>query len=624
MMYPKKYDVIVIGAGHAGCEAALASARLGCTTLCLTMNLDTIGHMPCNPAIGGPAKSHIVKEIDALGGQMGIATDRTYLQMKMLNKSRGPAVWSLRAQSDKKQYHIEMKSTLEAQENLELKQAMIDEIVIDKGRVCGVKTNLGVTYGCKAVVITTGTYLQGKIHVGMKSMKAGVMGQFPADELPGSLRKAGIKLGRLKTGTTPRLDSRTVNFKKMTIQPGDEPPSFFSFADIERPSLKQLPCWLTFTNAKTHKLIRDNLDRSPLFQKVIEGTGPRYCPSIEDKVVRFADKERHQVFIEPEGRSTLELYTQGMSTSLPEDVQLSMLRTMAGLENVEIMRPGYAVEYDFVYPSQLKHTLETRKVDGLFCAGQINGTSGYEEAAGQGLLAGINAALKVQKRPELVLSRGESYIGTLIDDLITKEIHEPYRMLTSRSEYRLILRQDNADSRLTPIGQRIGLISPSRFKEFSRKIKLIDHELDRLRSCYVMPNAEVVKKLAKMGEGINKKTSLAELIARPGLDYLKANALNKRKGRLSSDMVEKIEIEIKYEGYIKRETSALRQLKGVEHRKLPKALNYLEIKGLRKEAQAKLQQIQPVSLGQATRIAGVNPADIAVLMVYLEGRGAGH
>lgn len=585
--YPKEYDVIVIGAGHAGCEAALASARIGCKTLLLTMNCDTIALMSCNPAVGGPAKSQLVSEIDALGGEMGLCTDKTYLQMKMLNTAKGPAVQSLRAQSDKKLYNITMKKTIEEQENLDLKQDLVEEILVNsKNQVEGVRTRLDVIYCCKTVAVCSGTFLNGVIHVGLKQMEAGRAGEFPAKGLSESLKKIGLKLGRLKTGTTPRLDRRSIDFSKMTLQPGDEPPRLFSFIweygemGMEVPEnpqtkLDQVPCHLTYTNKKTHELILANLDRSPLYQGKIKGIGPRYCPSIEDKVVRFRDRDKHQVFIEPEGRTTLEMYTQGMNTSLPEDVQREMLRTMAGLEKVEVIRPGYAIEYDFVYPSQLQRTLETKDISGLFLAGQINGTSGYEEAAAQGIIAGINAAMKVKGTEPLMLRRDDSYIGTLIDDLITKEIEEPYRMMTSRSEYRLLLRQDNADLRLTEKGHRVGLATDARYRFYLKKKKMIED---------------------KLSENVSKD-NVTECIAR------------------------QVDIHRKYEYYIKRQMEQVERFKALEDLHIPSGIDYLSVSGISREAQHKLDKIKPVSIGQASRIAGVNPADVSILLIHLKTRG---
>lgn len=575
--YTKIYDVIVVGAGHAGCEAALASARLGCKTLLLTMNLDTIAVMPCNPAVGGPAKSQLVREIDALGGQIGINTDKTFLQMKMLNTAKGPAVQSLRAQSDKKLYHIEMKRTLEAQEDLDIKQAVVDELLVSEGHVEGIRTKLNMIYLAPAIVVAAGTFLNGIIHVGMEHMEAGRAGEFPAKGLSESLSKVGLRLGRLKTGTTPRLDRRTIDFSKMEVQPGDEPPKMFSFIweygqyglDIPKNAQKDIPqvdCFLTHTNTETHKIIKANLDRSPLFTGKIKGTGPRYCPSIEDKVVRFPDKERHQAFIEPEGRTTNEIYTQGMATSLPEDVQLAFLRTMLGLEKVEIMRPGYAVEYDFVPPEQIFHSLECKEISGLFLAGQINGTSGYEEAAAQGLVAGINAARKVKGENPLIMGREESYIGTLIDDLVTKEITEPYRMLTSRSEYRLLLRQDNADLRLTDKGFDIGLVDKNR------------------RACFLKKKEAVICGNAD----------------------------------LSQEVMQQIEIQKKYSGYIDRQMRQIEKFRALEKIRLSEDLDFLSMNGLSREAQQKLHKMRPASVGHASRIAGISPADISVLIIQLE------
>lgn len=614
----KKYDVIVIGAGHAGCEAALAAARLGCQTLLLTISLEHIAFMPCNPSIGGPAKGHFVREIDALGGEMGINIDKTYLQIRLLNASKGPAVHALRAQADKKEYQKAMQYTLENQAHLTLKQAMVDKILVENEQITGVVTSTGITYLTQAIVLTTGTFLRARIIMGDTIIEAGPNGQLPAKNLSSSLQELGLELGRFKTGTPPRVDGKTIDFTKMDIQPGSENPFFFSYLSKEEPK-EQLPCWLTHTNEQTHQVIRNNLHRAPLYSGVIEGTGPRYCPSIEDKIVRFADKPSHQIFLEPEGKETHEMYVQGLSTSLPEDVQLSILRSMAGLENVEMMRTGYAIEYDYLIPTQLKHSLETKKIAGLFSAGQINGTSGYEEAAAQGIMAGINAALKTQGKEAFVLDRSEAYIGVLVDDLVIKGVDEPYRMLTSRAEYRLLLRIDNADLRLIEKGYQIGLINEDRYQKFLAKKEAIVLELERLNNTFVTPTEEIRNFFKNLKSSIIKgSTSLADLLKRPEINYFSLQQIDPQRQELTNDIIQQVEIQIKYDGYIKKEMGQIEQFKKMEARKIPIDLDYNELSGLRNEAKQKLNQIKPDSIGQASRVRGVNPADISVLLVYLE------
>ena len=616
-----EYDVAVIGAGHAGCEAALASARLGKKTLIFSISLEAIANMPCNPHIGGSSKGHLVREIDALGGEMGKNIDKTMIQIKMLNTSKGPAVHSLRAQADRKRYQAEMKHTLEKQENLEVKQAEIVEIVVDNNQIVAIKTDLGAVYNVKAIVIATGTYLKGKIFIGEYSKESGPDGVAAANKLSESLKNLGIDLIRFKTGTPARINRRSIDFSKMEVQKGDNGVEAFSFED-EPKDFEQVDCYLTYTNEKTHEIIRENLHRSPLYAGMIEGTGPRYCPSIEDKVVRFSDKPRHQAFVEPVGLDTEEMYIQGMSSSLPEDVQIALYHTIPGLEHAEFTRPAYAIEYDCIDPSNLTLSLEYKGIKGLFMAGQINGTSGYEEAASQGLIAGINASQEIDGKEPVILDRSQAYIGVLIDDIVTKGTNEPYRMMTSRAEYRLLLRQDNADLRLTKIGHDVGLISDERYEKFVKKYENIEKEIKRLKALTVKPEEKVNKLLEMAGTSVlTTGTKMAELLKRTELNYEMLKEIDPERPELSDQEKKEVEIQVKYEGYIKLQEAQVEKFKKLETKMLPENINYEDLKGISLEARQKLNKFKPRSIGQASRISGVSPADVSVLLVYLQQKG---
>ncbi|KAA0762446.1 tRNA uridine-5-carboxymethylaminomethyl(34) synthesis enzyme MnmG [Bacillus sp. SH5-2] len=612
------YDVIVIGAGHAGCEAGLAAARMGSKTLMLTINLDMVAFMPCNPSVGGPAKGIVVREIDALGGEMGRNIDKTHIQMRMLNTGKGPAVRALRAQADKFSYQHELKKTIEETPNLTLSQGMVERLIVEDGKCKGVITQAGAEYTAKTVVITTGTFLRGEIIMGDLKYSSGPNNQQPSITLSEHLEELGFDLVRFKTGTPPRVNSNTIDYSKTEIQPGDDKPRAFSF-ETTKFIMDQIPCWLTYTSTETHRLIDENLHRSAMYSGMIKGTGPRYCPSIEDKVVRFNDKPRHQIFLEPEGRNTQEVYVQGLSTSLPEDVQRDMLRTIPGLENVEMMRTGYAIEYDAIVPTQLWPTLETKKIKNLYTAGQINGTSGYEEAAGQGIMAGINAACRSLGKKEVILGREDAYIGVLIDDLVTKGTNEPYRLLTSRAEYRLLLRHDNADLRLTEVGREIGLIKDERYERFTNKKLQIEQEKERLSSIIIKPRPEVQELIRNIG-GSELKDGIraSDLLRRPEMTYEHIHLLVPSEVELSDEVTEQVEIQIKYEGYIEKSLQQVERMKKMENKKIPEDIDYDAISSLASEARQKLKDVRPLSMGQASRISGVNPADISILLVYIE------
>ena len=619
----EEYDIIVIGAGHAGVEASLAASRMGCKVLLATINIEMLAFMPCNPSIGGSAKGIVVREVDALGGEMAKNIDKTYIQMKMLNTGKGPAVRALRAQADKELYSKEMRKTVENQENLTLRQTMIDEILVENGKVVGVRTATHQEYGAKAVIVTTGTALRGEIIIGDLKYSSGPNHSLASINLADNLKQLGLEIGRFKTGTPPRVKASSINYDETEIQPGDEAPNHFSYTSRDEDYVKdQVPCWLTYTNGHSHEIIQNNLHRAPMFTGIVKGVGPRYCPSIEDKIVRFADKERHQLFLEPEGRNTEEVYVQGLSTSLPEDVQRDLVHSIKGLEKAEMMRTGYAIEYDMVLPHQLRATLETKKISGLFTAGQTNGTSGYEEAAGQGIIAGINAALKIQGKPELILKRSDGYIGVMIDDLVTKGTIEPYRLLTSRAEYRLILRHDNADMRLTEMGRAIGLVDDERWQRFETKKYQFENEMKRLDSIKLKPVKETNEKVAAMGfKPLTDAVTAKEFLRRPEISYQDVvEFIGPAAEELDDKIIELIETEIKYEGYISKAMDQVEKMKRMEEKRIPANIDWDDIDSIATEARQKFKLINPETIGQASRISGVNPADISILMVYLEGK----